>query len=209
VIRGALQLPLPETVAAAAPRSGVHIGAGQAGPVALRLFRRTGTRVAVVGSVEAAQLIAIRAATAGAAVLVMTGREAMWSAAIAHGLDSRLTPPASGSGQLAGTPGVIIDDRPEESRGVGEIGPWQCRVDVRIPQTSSELASFGNADAVLLGRVSAELAAAIPSIFGVAPAHPAHLTSLADGTIAVVRRGALDYVTLDPTPAEAALLRTI
>jgi hypothetical protein len=55
--------------------------------------------------------------------------------------------------------------------------------------------------------MDADLAAAVPSIFGVAPAHPAHLTSLAEGVIAVLRRGALDYVTLDPTPSEAALLR--
>ncbi|MEO8888633.1 MAG: hypothetical protein ABI301_06210 [Jatrophihabitantaceae bacterium] len=203
-----LQLPLQGPLAAAAPRSGVHLGAGQAGPVALRLFRRTGTRIAVIGTVEAAQLIAVRAATAGAGVLVMTRRDGLWSAAVGSGPDSGISAPGPVAGPLAGRPGVIIDDRPEESRSVGEVGAGQCRVDVRQPQTSAELASFANADAVLLGRMSAELAAAIPAIFGVAPAHPAHLTSLADGTIAVVRRGALDYVTLDPTPAEAQLLRT-
>lgn len=185
----------------------MHLGIGQGGPVALRLFRAAPTRIAVVGAVPAVQLLAIRAASGGTAVLVLTGREQLWSAAIAHGPASRVGPPGPGALQLAGTPGVIVDDRPEVPRGLGEVGEFQCRFEMRTPATAQDLAALAQADAMLLGRVGAELAAAVPGVFGVAPAHPAHLTSLADGVVAVLRRGALDYVTLDPTGAEAPLLR--
>lgn len=205
--RGQLTLSLVPGIASAAPRSGAHLGIGQGGPVALRLFRQIPTRLAVVGAIEAAQLLAIRAGSVGASVLVMTRREAMWGPVVAHSPDGRVTPPAAGAAQLARPQGVIVDDRPEETRGTGEVGEWQCRMDIRTPTSAAELASLGYADAVLLGRVDAELAAAVPAVFGVAPAHPAHLTSLADGVVAVLRRGALDYVTLDPAPREAALLR--
>jgi hypothetical protein len=207
VNRGALRLPLAPGVTASAPGAGVHLGIGQAGPVALRLFRQVPTRIAVVGPVQAAQLLAIRAAAGGTAVLVLTVREHLWSAAIAHGPSSRVSPPGPNALQLAGTPGVIVDDRPEAARGLGEAGEFQCRIELRAPTTQQDLAALAQADAVLLGRVDAELAAAVPGVFAVAPAHPAHLTSLADGVVAVLRRGALDYVTLDPTAAEASLLR--
>lgn len=205
--RGVVHLPLSLGVASSAPRSGAHLGIGQAGPVALRLFRPGPTRLAIVGAVEAAQLLAIRAASIGASILVMSRRESIWGPAIAHGADSRVTPPSAGPALFAEAHTVLVDDRPEEARGTGEAAAWQCRMDIRSPRTALDLGSLGHADAVLLGRLDADLAAAVPAIFGVAPAHPAHLTSLADGVIAVLRRGALDYVTLDPTPAEAGLLR--
>jgi hypothetical protein len=205
--RGVVRLPAAERMHSSAPVSGVHLGAGRSGPIALRMFRRAGTRIAVVGAPGAAQLLAVRAASGGTPVLVMTSRERVWSPALAHGPQCRITAPARGAAQSSATPAVIVDDRPEERRGLGEVGPWQCRIDVRTPLEPAELASLSPADAVLLGRTTAELAAALAVAFGVAPAHPAHLTSLVDGRIAVVRRGALDYVTLDPTPAEASVLR--
>jgi len=207
VNRGALRLPLASEVSASAPSAGVHLGIGQAGPVTLRLFRQVPTRIAVIGALQVAQLLAIRAAAGGTAVLVLTGRANLWSAAVAHGRSSRVSPHGPDALQLAGTPGVIVDDRPEAARGLGEAGAFQCRLELRTPATPQDLAGLAQADAVLLGRVGAELAAAVPGVFGVAPAHPAHLTSLADGAVAVLRRGALDYVTLDPTAAEASLLR--
>jgi hypothetical protein len=206
--RGLLYLPLAPGLASAAPRSGSHLGIGQAGPVTLRLFRQAPTRLAVVGAVEAAELLAIRAASVGATIVVMTRRDSMWGPAVGHSPDGHVVAPGPGATQSVTGQAVIVDDRPEEPRGTGEVGDWQCRLDVRTPRTGSDLASLGNADAVLVGRMDAELAAAVPSIFAVAPAHPAHLTSLAEGVIAVLRRGALDYVTLDPTPSEAALLRS-
>ncbi|MGI8762156.1 MAG: hypothetical protein ACR2LF_12855 [Jatrophihabitantaceae bacterium] len=200
--RGVLQLPSPMGLSAGAPVSGVHLGTGQRGQVTLRLFRGRPTRVAVVGATAAAVLLAVRAAAAGASVVVSSERGAAWSSALAHAVDARVVEQRSAP-SAAGGPTLLVDDRPGEARGLGEAGAWQCRVDLRSPGTRADLASLTAADVVLLGHIPAELADYVPALFVVPPAQ---LTSLGGGTVALVRRGSLEHVSLDPSASEAGLL---
>jgi hypothetical protein len=202
--RGVLGLRLPESAAVAAPVSGVHVAAGERGPIALRLFRLTGTRLAVA-SAPAAQLIAIRVAAAGTPVQVVTSRPALWEPLLPRQLAGQVVPSAE---LLAppGGPSLVVDDRPAQARGAGELHPWQCRVDVRTDWTPADLASFAYADLAILAGVPLDATGIAASAFGLPASSAERLAHLPPGTLALLRRGRLEFGALNPTPAEAQLL---
>jgi len=59
---------------------------------------------------------------------------------------------------------------------------------------------------VVLGTVAGDLAARVASVFEIPAAATGPLSSLDAGSFALLRRGRLEYVSLDPTPAEGEVL---
>jgi hypothetical protein len=205
VTRGALRVHFPAGATVAAPPSGVRLGVGRCGPVLIRLFRSGGTRIVLAAGVLPAQLIAVRTAASGAAVQLITARPPLWEPLLRHGADTHIVGPGAPLPAQSG-PTLLIDDRPAEVRGAGEVPPWQCRLDVRTHWTPSELATFAHADVVVLGTMAGALAAQVASVFDVAREATGPMVTLAPGSFALLRRGRLEYVSLDPTPAEATVL---
>ena len=203
--RGALQVHFAAGAAVAAPPSGVRLGVGRSGPVLIRLFRSGGTRIVLAAGVLPAQLIAVRTAASGAAVHVITVRPQLWQPLLRHGADAHIFGPGAPLPPQSG-PTLLIDDRPAEVRGAGEVPPWQCRLDVRTHWTPSELSTFAHADVVVLGTIAGALAAQVAAVFDVAREATGPMATLAPGSFALLRRGRLEYVSLDPTPAEAQVL---
>lgn len=191
--------------AVAAPPSGVRLGVGRSGPVLLRLFRSGGTRIVLAAGVSPAQLIAVRTAASGAAVHVVSVRPQLWQPLLQHAADARVFGPGEALPSQSG-PTLLIDDRPTEVRGAAEVTPWQCRLDVRTHWTPSELATFAHADVVVVGTVAAPLAAEVASVFGVPIQATGPMATLAPGSFALLRRGRVEYVLLDPSPAETQVL---
>lgn len=206
-----------------APPTGVAIGRGTAGPVHLRLFRLSGTRV-VLGAggdgLRAAQLLALRAATSGIPVEVVTGRPQMWQPLIGHGPGSRIRRPDEPARPSAG-PMLLVDDRPGDAaaqRTLGDVRAWQCRLEIRGPAAENAdgdssgataadtLGSVARADVVVLGAVPPQVAARAVAAFGVSPEVGEVLPRLEPGTCALLRRGRVDYVALEAGAAEQALL---
>ncbi len=110
-------------------------------------------------------------------------------------LNTELPPPSG--------PSLVVDDRPEIPRRLGETVAWRCRIDIRTPASSADLRTLVGADVVLVGGLLPDLALAATSGMGVSVPHLSQLTSPAPGTVSVLRRGGVDVVTLDPSAEEA------
>ncbi|GAB2463513.1 hypothetical protein GCM10027265_10990 [Jatrophihabitans fulvus] len=204
-MRGVVTLEIAPGAELAAPVTGARLGAGQGGPVVLRLFRLAGTRVALAARVLPAQLLAVRATAAGTPVQVMTPRPQLWEPLLRGAPQSRVVPDAS-SLAVSGGPMLVVDDRPPAARSALDARPWQCRVDVRTQWGASDLAHLALADVAVFGAMPGDAARAVASAFGLARDAVARLAQLDAGSFAVVRRGRVDFVSLDPTPAEAQVL---
>jgi hypothetical protein len=204
VNRGIAGIRLAPGTFAGAPVSGVQLGLGDSGPVTVRFFRLTGTRIVVASAILPAQLIAVRVAAAGTPVQVISSRPQFWEPLLPRGGPFAVT--GSELAQPSGGPSLIVDDRPGQARGRSDVQPWQCRLEVRTDWARTELPSFAYTDLAVLGGVPAELTGAVASVFGVAPAATGRLAHLEPERIAVLRRGRIEYLELNPTPAERTLL---
>lgn len=207
---GVLGLDLAAVGAVPAPASGVQLGVGAAGrPVALRLFRAGGVRVALATELLPVQLIVVRAAAAGTPVQVVTARPQSWEPLLRHDRALHLVA-ATETRHGVGGPALLVDDRPAGvPRGAAELHPWQCRIDVRSQWMPNEIGGFARADLTLFGRVPVEVTAALGSAFAVPQAAAAALARLDPTTFGAARRGRIEFVTLDPTRDEAALLDAV
>ena len=193
---------------APAQSSGIRVGTRRGTPVDLRLFRPQGTRIGVLSGAVPVQLLTLRAATIGAVIRVQSPRPQAWGAVIRHGTDVSIAPPGAGF-PPPGTPDapvLVVDDRPAEAGGLGDAGPWQCRLDLRSVATFSDLSSLGRADLLLLGQVSSSVATALATMMGLNTSLIGPLSALGPGTVALVWRGGIQYVELDPSEAERQVL---
>lgn len=190
--------------AVSAPASGVHLGVGLAGQVSLRLFRLGGTSISVVSTMLPAQLIALRTAAAGTPVQVITSRAQFWQPLLPPGRSFVVA--ETEQPQPSGGPSLLIDDRPAQARSGTEMRPWMCRIDVRTEWTAAELSSFVYSDLALFGGVPPGLTRQIAASFRVPLQQIEPLTGLEFGRVALMSRGRLDVVTLDPTISERSVL---
>ena len=205
---GSMQVTVRDGDEAPAQPSGIRIGMRRDRPLSLRLFRPQGTRIAVLSSAVPAQLLAMRAAAVGATIRVQSPRPQAWGPVVRHGLDSSVAPPGAGF-PPPGTPHspvLVVDDRPIEVGGLGDAGPWQCRLDIRAVTSASDLGAIGHADVLVFGQVSSAVASALATMMGLDMSLVGQLSALGPGAIALVSRGAIEYVALDPSPAERQLL---
>jgi hypothetical protein len=203
--RGIATIALAPDTRVTAPRSGLHLGRGTSGPVTLRLFRHSGTRVAAVSALVPVQLLAARAAQGGLQVRVLTARPRHWQPLLAGRADAAAVPPNSELPAPTG-PSLVVDDRPEETRRLGDTVAWRCRIDIRTPASGADLRTLIGADLLLVGGLLPDLALAATSGMGVSVPHLSQLTAPAAGTVTVLRRGGIDQVSLDPTAEELQLL---
>jgi hypothetical protein len=196
---------LPVGALVPAPVSGVQLGLLESGPLAVRLYRLAGTRVAFASAMLPAQLLAIRAAAAGTPVQVVTNRPQFWQPLVPDGRGLRVVPTLDLLESFGG-PSLLVDDRPAQARTAYDNQPWQCRLDVRTDWSPAELASFAYSDLAVFGGIPSDFTASVASVFGVPARATERLAHLEPGVCALLRRGRLEWVTLDPTPAERHLL---
>ncbi len=205
---GSMQIEIRDGDEAPAQPSGVRIGVRRDRPVTLRLFRPQGTRIAVLASAVPAQLIAMRAAAIGATVRVQSPRPQAWGAVVRHGVDVSVAPPGAGFPPpgTSHAPVLIVDDRPIEVGGLGDAGAWQCRLDLRAVTSPADLGALSHADVLVFGQVSSAVATTLATMMGLNMSLIGQLSAIGPGSVALVTRGAIQYVALDPSPAEGQLL---
>lgn len=205
---GSMQVAVRNGDEAPAQPAGIRIGMRRDRPMALRLFRPQGTRVAVLASAVPAQLLAMRAAAVGATVRVQSPRPQAWGPVLRHGATVSIAPPGAGlppPGTLH-APVLVVDDRPTEVGGLGDAGPWQCHLDIRALMSPADLGAVAHADVLVVGQVSAAIADALAATMGLSMSLIGQLAALGPGSVALVARGTITYVNLDPSQAEAQLL---
>ena len=204
--RGILDLRLQDGVEIGAPASGVQIGVGQAGPVRLRLFRLAGTRVVVATKPALAQLIVVRVAAAGTPVQVITDRPSAWRPLLGADAGPAHVVAATETRTSGGGPTLVVDDRAPQSRGPVELQPWHCRLDLRPQWTPAQLGGFAHGDVTVFGALPAEFVPGVARAFELPVRSAESLARLDATSFGVLRRGRIEYVSLNPTSAEAQLL---
>lgn len=200
--RGILELRLDDRVEIGAPSSGVPLGVGADGPVRLRLFRLDGTRVVIAAGPAPARLLVVRAAAAGVPVQVITERASSWRPLLGVGVGVvggivRADP---------GGPTLVVDDGAQPSPGPVELQPWQCRLELHPQWTPAQLGGFARADVAVFGALPVEFVAGVARAFEIPARSAEPLTRLDATSFGVVRRGRIEYVSLNPTSAQARLL---
>lgn len=202
---GVLRVAFDPAASVAAPVSGVRFGTGTSGPIAVRLFRLAGTRVVVLTDPSPAQLIVARVAAAGTPVQVVTSRPQMWWPLLEHSRELH-TIGAVEMRHAVGGPALTVADRSGPGRGAAEVGAWQCRLDVRDDWVVGELSALARVDLAVFGPVPADLTDRVAGAFGLPGAAARGLAALDRNSFALVRRGRIEYVASDATPAEQQLL---
>jgi hypothetical protein len=214
----ALPLALPITP------SGLLIGLDPAHvPVVLGLFRRRPLTVAVIGDLQLAQILVLRAAALGARVVVETARGDEWDPLLlGSGLDAsrfvvqsvgQATGHAFGHSPAAATPTptapllVLRDCGARPPYTATPHGPWTTVLTLLPyldPRAAGQLAA---ADLVGLQRVTGAEAGIVRQVLGLPERDAAALPDL-PGQMAVwqVRGRRGRYCEITPTPWEAALV---
>src|SRR5215472_16820885 len=181
---GSIQVAIHDGDEAPALPAGIRIGMQRDRPMALRLFRPRGTRVAVLAGAVPAQLLAMRAAAAGATIRVQSPRPQAWRPVLRHGATVSIAPPGAAlppPGTLD-APVLVVDGRP------------------------ADLGAVTHADVLVLGQVGAAIADALAATISLSMSLIGQLAALGPGSVALVARGTIRYVSLDPSEGEAQLL---
>ena len=132
------------------------------------------------------RLLVLRAAGSGVATRVLTPRPAFWQPVL-RGPNAQTLPAGTALGASTG-PALVVDDRPDEVRRLGDTVAWRCRIDVRAAGAPADMRALAQADLLLLGQVQPDLALAATSSLAVSLPSLAQLTGLPRGTVAVLRR---------------------
>jgi type VII secretion protein EccE len=182
-------------------------------PVTVRAFRPRATRAMLVGGVQSAQVIALRALALGARVVVQTARPQAWekffrklggpndSLAIVAPNQPLAVPPATQLRPLL----MVVD--------VGAVGadrsaghPWQTTLVLREDLSPVDIDALGHADLALLQPTTAEAAALAVSVLGLSDSQREALSRPVPGLIGIVHHRSVRWASLSIAPLEQQLL---
>jgi type VII secretion protein EccE len=182
-------------------------------PVTVRIFRPQATRAMLVGGVQSAQLLTLRALALGARVVVQTARPPAWerffrnlggpndSLAIVAPGQPLAVPPATQLRPLM----MVVD--------VGAVGadrspghPWQTTLVLREDLSPVDIDALGHADLALLQPTTPEAAALAVSVLGLSDNQREALSRPVPGLIGVVHRRSVRWASLGTAPMEQQLL---
>jgi hypothetical protein len=167
----------------------------------------------LVGGVQSAQLLTLRALALGARVVVQTGRPPSWekffrnlggpndSLAIVAPGQPLAVPPATQLRPLM----MIVD--------VGPVGadrspgfPWQTTLVLREELSPVDIDALGHADLALVQPTTADAAALAVSVLGLSDSQREALSRPVPGLIGVVHRRSVRWASLGTAPLEQQLL---
>jgi hypothetical protein len=208
------RLPIepPEDLELPLSPGGVVLGSGPDGePVALQLFRPGPTRVVLITASYVARLLALRALTAGASMVLSTPRPAGWQPVL-DGWPARteLVLPGGVTTTVSGSA-----DRPvlhcEESGSSWQVhhddrGGWQSSVLVLDPIMLAGSASLFAADLLVLQRLDADQVDLLRRIVPIPDDIAGWLPQMPDDMAVVIGGGRTLWCALAPTDLETRLL---
>ncbi len=182
-------------------------------PALLGLFRDSAMDIVLVGGLWLVQVIALRAAAAGARVVVETGRPQVWYAlaqaagaeqpcVTVHGVGQIGAQGASVSGPI-----LVLRDcgaRPGRSRLAAT--PWQTTITLLPYLAHRADRLLGSADLVAVQRVSPAESETVGRTLGLPAVDVQSLSTLGDPVSMWVTKGHRRYVMTHPTGTEHQLL---
>jgi type VII secretion protein EccE len=193
--------------------AGLMIGNNRhGGPVVARFFRPEQTRAMLVGGVQCAQLLALRAMALGARVVVQTARPHVWEpfvrGAAVPGESIAVVPPGR---TIEIAPGsalhplfVVVDVGPvgaDTRPGAG----WQATLVVRDDFGAADVDVASRADLLLLQPLRPDEAALVGTALGLGDTAQ-WLTRIRPDMLGLVNRRAVRWAALAQTPIEAQLI---
>lgn len=191
--------------------SGLVLGAGQAGPVTLRLFRQQPTRVFAAGPDYLTWLLAFRAMCLGAHLSVLVEDHRQWltladTVRACGGTIDLLRGPENLPGQgRAYRPSLIIDGMGAIS-AADRLGAWQSLITLGDPEAGRAVGDLRAAEVALIAPLTVKGAEHLRRAYALSAGQVKALTELpeTDVVMASVRR--LTRVTVAPSPTEHRLL---
>ncbi|HIT74020.1 MAG TPA: hypothetical protein IAA98_00365 [Candidatus Avipropionibacterium avicola] len=136
--------------------SGLLLGAGTHGPIAIRLFRRTPTRLALAVPEYVTWLLAYRCVSLGAHLSIFAQEPRRWAGlveAVTHGggtaelLGPNDQPPTAGRPYR---PSVIVDDADYYDGVHSPLGPWQAQLITTDVRAASSLLTLRGCEMALV-----------------------------------------------------------
>ncbi len=199
-------------------RGGVVLGSDQrGGAIQVHLFRSAPSRVALLGGLYLAMQLALRAAAAGAIVVVATGRPAAW-AALVHAFDApdrggdppvqvRGLEPASVPRPTQDVPLLVVQDCGAVPQDLYPTrGPWQSNAYV-LPYLHPQVgANATAADLALIQRLPVGQAQLAGALWHLPAGMTQDLAGLTDDGVVALGTNLWLPLRLVTTPKEAALI---
>ena len=177
-------------------------------PVTVRLFREEATRIALVGGLWAARMLAFRALCLGSRIVVFTSTPAFWQGfgRWATGRDDRVAvmgreqPVAVAAS--AGQPTLLIYDVGLSGPVAAPVGPWQAQVTVLRQLTAYGLPVLQAANLVMMQRLTPAESTPAASLLRLTGQTLSLLQLLQPDMLALLGGGADRYLWLAPTGVE-------
>lgn len=194
---------------------GVALGVTRSGkPASVALLQPVPVRIAVVGQAWVASLLALRAACLGATVVVVTDRPAPWTIltrsvggdapfATVVAPESATLPPAS----VVDPVFVLHDGSASGSEAALARAPWQTSVHLLFRLATQPTSMLDTTDLILLPQPAAEELDATLELLRLPPAISTQIARMGETEFLAVTRSRAQFVTVQATPTEIALLQ--
>ncbi|MGF7239422.1 MAG: hypothetical protein ACQSGP_31365, partial [Frankia sp.] len=188
------------------------------GPTVVRMFRPSPTEVAMVGGLETAGVVILRAVAVGAHVYMRTSDPAACQPLVdATGGRCRVVTGLDTVAELTASAGPLQPVLLVEEVGVGNPGVnpevswrvsagWQTRLRFARALTEDSARGLAGADLTILTRLEATEADVAVRTLGVDPETVPELTHLPDAMTALVGGGVDGYTSLAPTDWERGVI---
>jgi hypothetical protein len=176
--------------------------------VPVRIFREEPVRLALIGGVWLASLVAFRALAVGARVVVCTAAADRWQPLVRAVQSSDRLAVLVGEQPVNvaaawSSPVLLIDDfGPAGPTQRSNLAPWQTRLTVLPWLTPAGAPVAGSATLVLAQRLTPDEAAAAADLLWLSDETTGLLQALQDDMVALIGGGADRYVWVTPTAVE-------
>jgi hypothetical protein len=191
--------------------SGLLLGRGAGGPVALRLFRPEPTRLYLAVPEYMRWLIAFRAMCLGAHLSVIARDHREWLT-LADTVRScggtidllRTTDNVPGQGRPF-RPSLIIDDM-DAIQPTYRLGPWQALAHIGDPSTSKAVSELRNSDVVMVSSLDGRTGENLRRAYALPASQVKAASDLSESEVALATVRRIARVNVPPSPMEYRLL---
>lgn len=188
--------------------SGLMLGAGTHGPVAIRLFRRAGTRLALAVPEYVTWLLAYRCISLGAHLSIHAQDPRRWAGlldAVRAGggtvdlLAPGDQPPTAGRPYR---PSVVIDDANHYDAVQEPIGPWQAQLITTDVSTSSSVFTLRSSEMALVSPLNDKVSENLGRAYALTPGQLRRCQDLAANEVVLAMPRRAVKIAIPPTKLE-------
>ncbi len=191
--------------------SGLLLGQGPAGPVALRLFRPEPTRAFLSAPAWITWLVSFRAVAVGAHISVISADHRPWLGlaetirACGGTIDLlRSVDDVPGSGRPY-RPSLVVDEQGAVTPQM-RLGAWQALISTSKPEADTSVNDMRNSDLTLIAPVEGRTTENLRKAYALSPAQMKLASELGDSDVVCASVRRLVKVSAPPSPTEYRIL---